>query len=1082
MIMKKTLKLLAALALIIFVGCTKELVDDSANQAGPEVKPDEEPVANTTVTIDLPSDESAVAPSGISVKTSLGSLEEGVRKIYWCEDDKISINGNASTLMTNLSDDKRSATFEFAGAVLEYPYSVLYPAEMYKDEQTITLLAVQPSADDSFADDAVPMAAYQAEAGKIALKHLVGVVRLQIKLPAENPHNIHPLSKVEFRGNNGEQVSGDFTVDYESATLTGASSADADKVVVAKVGKALPSDNSINVFVAVPAISYANGFTVRLVDAAGHYMDIASKTVTIEKGEIKAMPIVNFVPTGTIVDADLAIANAADLLKFADDYNNGVYSNTEFLRVRLSNNIEFDAESSAAWMSIGKSGNWFRGTFDGGNFSIKGLTSSRPLFYGTSSDGYVQNLILDESCTLTADFIGEMYYGGFVGYHTGLLQNCHSKADVAVSGKWAVKYGNVGGLVGRIAGSGKVDGCSMTGNVSADKTFVVEGTTYLAGLVGCIAETTGSIVNSDFTGSLTTNGGANDDNIAYVGGITGLAGGLVDGCTTAADGTVHAEYAEAGVKTYYVGGVAGNVKEGGSLTKCVNNSVVYFKYPRTTTPSAYVGGVTGAIAKEVSLTSCENKNAVHSYSDAQNLYIAGVVGNAVAGSIVDNCHNRAAGEVKVMSYGAGSNGARYLYHGGIIGSCATSNVSNVSNAGLVEMNCVENSSSTMVNVGGCIGVLTAALDGNNTITNTITNSGTVTATDASTSRSYLSLGGVVGTINAANANLSKVLNTGNVTDAVTVLQKNAFSGGVVGLVRQPVTIENVKNEGKIHFSNATGSSQLHVNVGLGGVVGGISALKNNDFAVIVRNSTNSGEVSRVATAAAQKSSSVCGGIVGILKGTGSSVTGCTNSGLIKNEALNSTTYDDSFDPLASDGSGQAAGGIVGFVLGASADAVMVSNCTNSGECYTARGYVGGVVGYARSAKITGCRHKTALVSGAASYARVGGIAGHISGVAVTDCHLENATVDGMSQGNTGGIAGAMSSKATVENSTVIGIIDNSVKVGRSGAIVGYSLAEVTITNCGAKGKIGNKSTLEDITTAKFDGNSKATTSGSYILQ
>ena len=305
---------------------------------------------------------------------------------------------------------------------------------------------------------------------------------------------------------------------------------------------------------------------------------------------------------------------------------------------------------------------------------------------------------------------------------------------------------------------------------------------------------------------------------------------------------------------------------------------------------------------------------------------------------------------------------------------------------------------------------------------------------------------------------------------------------MVGLVRQPVTIENVKNEGKIHFSNATGSSQLHVNVGLGGVVGGISALKNNDFAVIVRNSTNSGEVSRVATAAAQKSSSVCGGIVGILKGTGSSVTGCTNSGLIKNEALNSTTYDDSFDPLASDGSGQAAGGIVGFVLGASADAVMVSNCTNSGECYTARGYVGGVVGYARSAKITGCRHKTALVSGAASYARVGGIAGHISGVAVTDCHLENATVDGMSQGNTGGIAGAMSSKATVENSTVIGIIDNSVKVGRSGAIVGYSLAEVTITNCGAKGKIGNKSTLEDITTAKFDGNSKATTSGSYILQ
>lgn len=1074
----------------MFVGCTKELVDDSANQVGPEVEnpevtPDEEPVVNTTVTIDLPSDEAAVVPSGISVKTTLGALEDGVRKIYWCDDDKISINGNASTLMTKMSDDKRSATFEFADAVLEYPYSVLYPAEMYKDEQTITLLAVQPSADDSFADDAAPMAAYQAEAGKIALKHLVGVVRLQIKLPAESTHGEHTLNRVEFRGNNSEQVSGDFTINYTDATIASVSTAEADQKVVAMVEKTLSSESNTDVFIVVPAMQYAQGFTVRLVDDAGHFMDISTEDITIAAGEVKRMPVVEFVPKGTLVDVE--IKSAADLVAFAKAYNAGEYSQTENLKVVVKNDIIFDDETNAAEWTIGQSGNWFKGTFDGGDYSIKNMITSRPVFYGVDATGLVKNLNIDASCILTADFTdNNQYYGAFVGYQHGQLESCCNNADINVTGKWGSSDNaidvNVGGLIGRIASSGKAKACSMNGNVTTATGFSAVSNIYMGGISGCIAASEGEIQDSHFNGSLTINGGSTGSSkTAYVGGITGLSGGKVERCATKADKEVVAVRESNNVANFYLGGIVGKVKVGGNITDCTNNSFVHFKYPRGSAGTkryAYVGGVAGGIEGVAYLEKCSNNSTVQSSSAYRYIYIGGVVGDVAAESSVSDCVNNSSAIVTTKDYGSDQNGAEELYMGGVIGRCASSNISGITNDGTVDMNYVQSADGVIVNTGGCIGYLTASIDG----MNKIQNSGLVTATDAAEKRKYLALGGVVGCINKAGVTLSNVTNIGDVTNAVSVRQSHAFTGGVVGLVRQSAVVNKVTNKGTIHFSNTTGSSQLHVNVGLGGVVGGVSALPDDDFAVTVSNSVNDGEVSRVATAAAQKSSSVCGGIVGILKGTGSLVSECTNTGLVKNEALNSTTYDDSFDPLASDGSGQAAGGIVGFVLGASADAVMVSNCTNSGECYTARGYVGGVVGYARSAKLSGCRHKTALVSGAASYSRVGGVTGHISAAAITDCHVENATLDGMSQGNTGGISGGMTSAASATNATVSATIQNSVSSGRAGAIVGYSLAGVTITDCGAKGMIGKASTLAEITTANFDGNNKATISGSYILQ
>lgn len=1048
--MKKTFRSLAALAVVMFAGCVNDLTNEVV-----------EPSGKTTVTVGI-----------ADTKTYLGDLENDRRKVYWSENDQISINGVASSSVV-LSEDKRSATFTFDDPELTRPFSVLYPAEMFKDAKTITLPAVQAAANNTFAVDAAPMATYQAEAGNITLHHIAGVVRLQVKLPAESGHAYHPLNTVEFRGKAQEQVSGDFRIDYQEQTLVGISDAEADKVVTAKSGKTLSTEMAQEVFIVVPARRYEQGFKVRLIDAVGHYMDVHTNDITLARGEIKSMPPLEFKPTGTLVGVE--IENAEQMVAFAKAYNEGEYESEEMLNVRLTKDIVFDDQTNAEWEMIGDSGidNWFRGTFDGQGHSIKNWSSSRPLFYATHSKAFVENITLDESCTFTAPYSEDPYYGSFVGYHTGVLRNCHNNASVTVSGTWAGENGaNVGGLVGRNQ-SGVIYGCSVSGDITADATFCVEGTTYLGGLAGCIATSAGSIQSSHFKGNLTTNGGSVAAKINYIGGITGLAGGEVSNCTTAAEKTVSADYATENTYavTMYLGGIAGNVKEGGSASDNVNNASVYFHSPKpATSATAYIGGITGYIAKSVSLKGCDNNNSVQSVSDYQNVYLGGVLGAAdQTAALVDDCHNLTDGKVTASKY---NSGMEYLYMGGVIGRCYISSVSNISNAATIK---TENIAAKGANVGGCVGFLDASINGGNTISN----SGAVTASGESTMSTYLAQGGVVGTLFAASGTLSYVKNTGAVSDEITVVHKHVFSGGVVGLVRKAATVDNVTNEGPVSFTNVL--QLYHENVALAGVVGGISALKNDNFAVKVTNSTNSGTVSRAGKSgvALQRSAMVLGGVVGILKGAGSSVEGCFNYGLVKNEGLNSTSIDVEMDPITayvdrnSGGSAHTAGGVVGYAHGADDGAVTVSGCTNEGECYAARGYVGGIAGYVWNTVISGS-YQNKNVTSVDYNTRTGGVVGYLYTASVKDCDV-TATIDGGLRAVVGGICGGMNGTSSIESSTVNGTIKYTS--GGAGAIVKASSSGATITKCGAKGSINET----QITLSHFDKDGNATQNGSYLI-
>ena len=1070
--MKKIFKSLAALALVMSAGCVKELSNDTTiapegNQAG----------QTTVVTVGL---EKA------NTKTYLGDLVDGVRNVYWSEGDQITMNGTPSSKI-DIAEGNMYATFTFDG-LLNGPYKVLYPAADYVDEQTVKLPAIQEAATGTFATGSAPMAGISSNISNIHLHHLAAVIRLQVTLPAESDHAECILNRVELRGNSEEQMSGNFAINYETATLTSASNAEADKVVTTMINKEL-SAKATDVFVVVPAQEYAEGFSVRLIDSNGHFMDIKSKASTLAKGEIKAMPAFNFIPTGTLVGVE--IRNAAELVKFAEDYYKGNYKEVSELNVKLTNHIEFDDDTNDDWAgiaSIGTSVYPFNGSFDGGNYSIKGLKASAPLFYRTTSEASIQNLTIDASCTFNMDLsIVGQYVGALVGYQDGLLQNCYNNADIVISGE---RNGdaNIGGLVGRF-NSGEVRDCYMNGDVTADETVAltsVSGTDKynisLGGLVGAV-QGSARVVASNFAGNLTISGGCTNE--AYVGGIAGLAGGKIESCTTSENSVILAETTSdfAGtLPTFYVGGVLGVTRDGASVERCTNNSFVHFKYPRLSSNKyAYVGGVLGGPTTNTSASviNCSNKGEVKSSSDYQYMYLGGVVGYAISDTTIDNCKNESNGNVTTVDSGSTNNGSIYLYMGGVIGRCASSSVSNISNAAKVEMGCVQSHKSTSVNVGGCIGFLETSLEGvSNGDKKSITNSGKVTATDAGTTRTYLALGGVVGTSYGKDAILNNLYNEGEVIDAVTVVHTGAFSGGIVGYVRNSATVENVVNKGKVHFANA--AVLTHTNVALGGIAGGVSCLSGNNFTVSIKTSANYGEVSRVATTTnVPGSGMICGGIVGILKGANSTVENCENHGVVNNNGLNTSKFDSDFDPATAGKNGQTAGGIVGIALGAAGTEdlepvyVTIAGCTNCANCNTARGYLGGVAGYIRNAVVSNSHNKNNTLGGSRDWARVGGIVGCISDAStITLCSVKNATVTSVQNGNIGGIAGgfAQNMSATIEESTVDATITNP-SGGRAGSIVGLGYGGLTMRNCKVKGTVGTTAITSD--NLLLDGNKSA---------
>ena len=228
----------------------------------------------------------------------------------------------------------------------------------------------------------------------------------------------------------------------------------------------------------------------------------------------------------------------------------------------------------------------FAGTFDGGGYSITGLSCSveaggAGLFgycTGTLKDFVLEGTVAGGACTAGVAALGsgtienvineaavtsaENYVGGIIADVSGdiIIENCHNKAVITNGGIASEKStGRIAGIVGRIdtGKTAEITNCSNTADIT--------GYQYVGGIIG------GSFGNVDIqscfnSGTIT----GISFGMVHLGGIAGeLVGGTIDSCYNV--GTVQNRPWSSG-HIRGVGGIAGDEQGRADGSKAITNS------------------------------------------------------------------------------------------------------------------------------------------------------------------------------------------------------------------------------------------------------------------------------------------------------------------------------------------------------------------------------------------------------------------------------------------------------------------------------------------------------------------------------
>ena len=456
--MKKPVFFFAAFCAALVLGCTQE-----------KPQPDDKNIINAS----LPK----------LVKTAISGV-----KVTWTVGDAISVNGVASAPLTTAGAVGR---FSFDG-ILNTPYEGVYPASLYKNAETITLPA-ERTADSQV----VPLGGRSETAGELPFSSLTAMLKVTVVGTAETV-----IKQVVVEGLGGEQMAGDFAIDYETLTLTGASEAEGDKSLTVHCNVSLAEP--LVLYLPVPAGEYPAGFKVTVTDQNDEIMTRNTGARTLEAGQLREMEAVTWKVNG--------IADATDFAAFAAAVNAGAptlqWENAEGW-VNLLADIDFSEMTSwtpvgyatAPWASYNPvitDGNAFTGKFDGNAHHIKNLhlvcnetVEGRHFgLFGYLGEGaIVQNFVIEDNCSLTVN--------SSVSHSAGMIAGVLYDADVRDVTSYApMTYGGgatglihmalIGGIYGKNRGC-TVDSVHNYGEISAPNSANLNaGATgiHVAGIVG----------------------------------------------------------------------------------------------------------------------------------------------------------------------------------------------------------------------------------------------------------------------------------------------------------------------------------------------------------------------------------------------------------------------------------------------------------------------------------------------------------------------------------------------------------------------------------------------------------------------
>ncbi len=1041
----------------------------------------------------VPAEKTVLRLTLAETRTSLGASVDGARKVYWSDGDQIAVNGVESEALADIGAKTASAEFTFESA-LQTPFNILYPASIYASEGSVTLPAVQTWKEGTFDDGMFPMAGYSADGSSPSLDYLCAVVKVSILLAATDPDTDN-IRLVTFSGKAGEQVSGNFGIHYQQATLSATSSDDADKQVSVSLNRSLNTTTPLDVFLVVPARTYASGFSITIQDAQGHTMTKGiSKETELTPGKLYNTPSFPFVPSG--MATGIEISSAEELIAFATGYNDkSISKNTQpggVLVATVTQNISFDATTSAAFNATGGIGlkngingsedYYFDGIFNGNGKTISGLQSTVPLFVATNAGAQIKDLTLDNSCSFefTHPSSVEGDFGAVVGYHRGDVENVAVHSDVSLAPVANVAgHAALGGIVGRIV-VGSVKDCVYAGNISVPEGFTVAANKKLmiGGIAAYVSNTDGSVSGTTFNGTICNEGqvlNQEDQSNPYliIGGIVGYGQGSISDCETeTADEPIATSYeALSGTivnktKVAYhcaVGGIIGENLATGSVSSCTNAATIattLFKKDNNNTNGRRlrVGGIAGL--NRGSITECDNLAALTNRSNPYFQYLGGIAGYNLGN--ISSCTNAA--NLAISTTGVATfYSARYPFLGGIVGSNDGGSVSDVQNSGNVQVSRLENSANCYTYIGGIFGYNAVAIDGG--ADKKISNSGQVYQdyTYSTLNADGYNLGGIAGKSTAA---ISNVRNSGTVKylkdEGDTEASTGAFNlGGIVG--KADAVVSDAVNSGEVAFTNSTSGVGSTGGYNLGGIIG-LSLSSAQDC-------SNNGYIHHQHSGAVATTGIHLGGIIGLMSGDGT-VSGCKNLGGSDNAgtvavSLNNYAHTENL-----------AGGIIGMVTGN----VAISDCNNSGYIHGGNSskqngktfYVGGIVAKLFGASsISDCENTGELRNNQfnntitlAGSVFEGGIAGFVQGTAdnrVSISRVDNTVASainggaGPRRGYGGGTVG-YAEFTDISNATNTGNYTGSSSYF-IGGIAGW-IVNSTITDCSMTGTSISTSQLQ----------------------
>ncbi len=319
------------------------------------------------------------------------------------------------------------------------------------------------------------------------------------------------------------------------------------------------------------------------------------------------------------------IANLKDLIELRDKVNNGnTYKNTHFLMTG-----DIDLSSIGNWLPIGDTAKSFRGTFDGGNYTVSNLNADKimqnnfgyfGLFGKIDSSGTVLNLnigsgkvyIYSKSNAIFYKELG-MFAGAVTAFNSGTIRNCTTNVDIVIT------FDNMSGTMHYIGGIAGVNG--------------LESIKYISDFEGDMIVNRNALIEDCYNyGSVRNETEAITGNGLEMGGITGGSYGKIINSKNSG------EIFSANAFSCSIGGIVGEANN--DVIHCVNTGNIAIAAEKTDTMQVPLfnnreaGGIVGHISAHI--TGCYNTGKIS--TSVKYSTIGGIGGTMFYGQ-VNNCYN-----------------------------------------------------------------------------------------------------------------------------------------------------------------------------------------------------------------------------------------------------------------------------------------------------------------------------------------------------------------------------------------------------------------------------------------------------------